>query len=415
MKALTDAAVRKAKAGTNLSDGACPGLRIAANAKVSGRGAWFYRYKAQNKLKQVKLGDYPGMGLAEARARWDELRNLKSQGVDPQAFVKDQKAAAVREAKVGEAEVLLGELWSAYKKGHLNGLKRGHEQIRVVEFDLPPGWYDRTAKEIQHREAKLLAKEVMARSAEVGRQFTSTLRSMYDWAEDQPRFMRVGVLPDSNPFQGIRPPKANRRTRNLSDGEIKQWLGWLERSCLSRTVRDVLKIMLLTGCRGDEVVSMRWSDLDDDLAEWRVPSTKNKLEHVVYLADWPLKIARDRRELTEGSEFVFPVPGRPERHIRENALNVGLATARKRDDTGKLDHWTPHDLRRSCGTGLARLGCPQEVQNRCLNHVRTSGVEAIYNRHSYDLEARVWWGKWADHVRGLNQSNVIPLDRESRA
>ena len=70
--------------------------------------------------------------------------------------------------------------------------------------------------------------------------------------------------------------------------------------------------------------------------------------------------------------------------------------------------WTVHDLRRTAATGLAKLGCPRVVQDRILNHVDSS-VSAIYDRHRYDGEARVWLRKWADYLETLTVSNVVPL------
>ena len=70
--------------------------------------------------------------------------------------------------------------------------------------------------------------------------------------------------------------------------------------------------------------------------------------------------------------------------------------------------WTVHDLRRTVATGLAKLGCPRVVQDRILNHVGSS-VSAIYDRHRYDAEARVWLQKRVDHCDALTASNVVPL------
>ncbi|MBF6571165.1 MAG: hypothetical protein IVW54_20060, partial [Candidatus Binataceae bacterium] len=70
--------------------------------------------------------------------------------------------------------------------------------------------------------------------------------------------------------------------------------------------------------------------------------------------------------------------------------------------------WTVHDLRRTVATGLAKLGCPRVVQDRILNHVDSS-VAAIYDRHTYNSEARAWLQKWADHMDALATRNVVPL------
>ena len=98
-------------------------------------------------------------------------------------------------------------------------------------------------------------------------------------------------------------------------------------------------------------------------------------------------------------------------HIAQKALGLAQYAARKekegkqRADPIELP-WTVHDLRRTVATGLAKLGCPCVVQDRILNHVDGS-VSAIYDRHRYDAEARVWLQKWVDYLESLTVRNVI--------
>ena len=65
-------------------------------------------------------------------------------------------------------------------------------------------------------------------------------------------------------------------------------------------------------------------------------------------------------------------------------------------------------MRRTAATGLAKLGCPRVVQDRILNHVDGS-VNAIYDRHRYDAEARLWLQKWADYLEALTANKVLSL------
>jgi len=102
-----------------------------------------------------------------------------------------------------------------------------------------------------------------------------------------------------------------------------------------------------------------------------------------------------------------------EQHVGQKALGLAQYVARKKTKGEQRADpievaWTVHDLRRTAATGLARLGCPRVVQDRILNHVDGS-VSAIYDRHRYDAEARVWLQKWADYLEALAVSNVVPL------
>jgi integrase len=67
----------------------------------------------------------------------------------------------------------------------------------------------------------------------------------------------------------------------------------------------------------------------------------------------------------------------------------------------ELKHFTPHDLRRTCETGLAMLGTPQPIIDRITNHITGRGMARVYNMHDYRAEKTAALQKWADHVQGL--------------
>jgi integrase len=71
-----------------------------------------------------------------------------------------------------------------------------------------------------------------------------------------------------------------------------------------------------------------------------------------------------------------------------------------------IDHWTLHDLRRTFGTGLARMGVSPVTVEALLNHVTgtLSPIARVYNRHSYLPEARQAVALWEKHIAGLTAS-----------
>ena len=75
-----------------------------------------------------------------------------------------------------------------------------------------------------------------------------------------------------------------------------------------------------------------------------------------------------------------------------------------------LEHFTIHDLRRTCRSLLASIRIPSHVAERCLNH-KLKGVEGIYNRHDYLDERREALEKLADILAPIvdSQPNVVPF------
>ena len=85
--------------------------------------------------------------------------------------------------------------------------------------------------------------------------------------------------------------------------------------------------------------------------------------------------------------------------------------SRWRPDLGLAD-FRVHDLRRTCATGMARLGVPRSHISLVLDHVSvTQGTitGAVYDKYSYDAEKRAALDKWSDHLvalLGLNVANA---------
>lgn len=70
-----------------------------------------------------------------------------------------------------------------------------------------------------------------------------------------------------------------------------------------------------------------------------------------------------------------------------------------------IPNWTPHDLRRTVRTGLARKKCPSGVAEAVLGHTK-EGINGTYDLHSYEDECRVWLQKWADHLDSLMSESI---------
>jgi integrase len=161
-----------------------------------------------------------------------------------------------------------------------------------------------------------------------------------------------------NPFAGMRPPVTKKpRDRVLKRGEIADlWVSW---DGAGYPFGALQKLLLLTGQRRGEVAEMCWSEVDFETATWTIPAARSK----------------------SNREMLVPL----------SDLAVELLESSPR-------FWRLHDLRRTCRTGLARLGVAEIVAERCLNHA-PKGLSAVYNVHEYQDEKREAFQKWADEVR----------------
>jgi integrase len=157
-------------------------------------------------------------------------------------------------------------------------------------------------------------------------------------------------------------------------------------------VARATRVLLHARCRvdGDHV--------EDDRIVLPATRVKNKKEHIVPITI-PMRTILDARPRREGLVFGGR-NGRP--------FNSWHACKEKLDQrieaTGtKLEHWTPHDLRRSIATWLAESGTAPHIIEAILNHVsgHKAGVAGIYNRANYEPQKRAALERWCDHIETL--------------
>ena len=404
---ISPLAIKALKPASEIADPAHPGLRVRGTSRGQ---TFFYRYRdPAGRLREIKLGEFGPLTLAEARKELARVKLARERGVDPQEEKRKARDAARRARASDNARAYTVEdLVEHYAREVLDRQKRGAEAERVLAKGLLPAVGSMPAVALTRAElqAKVI-RPVMARHPRTATTLLSRTRCAYRHGIEQ------GRLPEDfvSPTEGIKGAAHVRRRRAFTDAELAVFLRWLPNSPYSRTVRDALRLVLLTGCRSGEVVAARWSDIDLERAVWTLRETKTGEPLDVMLSRQVVELFNFRDGLD--AEWVFPSP-RGKAHVAQKALGLAQYTARQVRGSGTAADpielgWTVHDLRRSVATGLARLGCPRVVQNRILNHADAS-IAAIYDVHAYDAEAREWLQRWADHLDVLAAPKVVHIE-----
>lgn len=222
---------------------------------------------------------------------------------------------------------------------------------------------------------------------------------------------------ERSPLEGFDSPAfAPSRDRVLDDGELKLVLS--ASSSLGPTFGALVRLLLLTGQRRDEVAALEWRELHRARSEWLLPSAraKNGKGHLVPLSP---QVIAEFDSLAGGSEW--PLKGYVLTTDAGQSRVSGFSKAKKKldesiakliaeTDSPALEPWRLHDLRRSSATGMQRLRVPSDwieaVQNR-----RKAGVAAIYQRYDYGQEKREALERWATHLEKVasRDSTVVQL------
>jgi integrase len=227
---------------------------------------------------------------------------------------------------------------------------------------------------------------------------------------------------EKNPCDGIERPKPPRpRDRVLTDDEVR-WL-WMACDQVSEPFGPLLKLLLVTGQRREEVARMRRAELSADGTSWLLSParTKNKRPHEVPLSPLARQIISGARQIVDEPVFVFTTTGRTPvsgfSRIKRRVDAAMLACARSEVEDAALDPnsvtlpaWRIHDLRRTVATGLQRLGVPMPVTEKVLNHVSGShsGIAGVYQRHEYASEKRAALEAWANLLTMIVDHKALP-------
>ena len=216
--------------------------------------------------------------------------------------------------------------------------------------------------------------------------------------------MKEGVvLPAGNPAAFTNKRAEQPRDRVLSADELK--LIW--QAVDNDDYGNILKLLLLTGTRAEEIAALQWNEVGDSAINLPGSRTKNKRAHTIPLSD-------AAKAIIGGTERGKRV------HVfgRDDTGFYGWAKCKARLDQklgDKVTHWTTHDLRRTAVTHMAELGIQPHIIEAVVNHVsgHKSGVAGIYNRAAYDKEKREALNLWAEHVMATvegRKAKVLPLN-----
>lgn len=341
-----------------------------------------------------------------ARQRAKDILESVRKGVDPQA----SKALAVRES----VELDFGAYADKFVKVRLEARQRrsSTEVQRVIDRDLKAAFKRRALPQITGRDIVQVLDTLTDRAPYVAKQAHSILRQIFNFA-----LGRGDIL--QSPMAGIDAPAiAKPRDRVLSDAELAKL--WPAFGDLGQPYSDIYRLLLLTGQRLNEVVGMKWDELDLERGVWTLPAerAKNDRAHIVPLVGRTLEILLQRhKKRIPGGTFVFPsstgetaiwvghkVKKKLDQAVLEGERKLVLKAGDSSVTAQALPDWRNHDLRRSVATGLQRLGVRLEVTEAILNHVSGSrgGIVGIYQRHDWAAEKRAALSLWDSHIADLS-------------
>jgi integrase len=364
------------------------GVRILAAARAGSftDKTYVIQYVHNRQKRRMSIGSCASIGLADAVKEARSLLGDAARGLDPYNARKEK----------ARDEYPLATLIDEWKELYLKPRRRAH-----YAREAPAALRRIFKKYLSTGAAKLdpaalvrvhdaLAKEHPAMASRA----ISYGSAAYSWA--------IGrhVLKD-NPFANIRVTPARSRERVLTDEELR--ILWAATEGPG-AYDSVVRLLILTGQRRQEIAAMTWGELSSDLSVLTLPSTrtKNHAVHRVPLSRQAREVIGTRPDSVDAKQLVFP--GRD----GDNVLN-GWGTCKKRlDKKCGFTDWTLHDLRRTVATNLQKLGVRLEVTEAVLNHVSGSrkGIIGVYQKYTWDVEKVDALQRWGDRVEAIVSGRV---------
>lgn len=392
---------RKVEKQVKLFDARCSGLYVS----VSPKGAMFsFKYYDRNCQKQrtVEVGPYVKdcFGITEARIVADAYRSRSAGGESIADTLRKTTEQKKREGKTVN-EII--DLYEVYIKTEIKK-PDGEMRPRLESWQGAIGYLRRytgralgtmIACEIENDHIAKVQMDIVAGkygkpSVSAARGFRVNTSAMFNWAAEAGRkYVKM------NPCHNL--PKLDTepgRERVLSAAEIKTlWWGLddPELPC-SRVIALALKFELVTMLRSKEYVTAmphELVDLGTDDARLIVPMKRVKKRRtlVVPMSALAQEIIAEARKLKNGKQpYVFPGKFDGE-HLDEKAL-AHAVRGKVNKKTGKIEHpgilhhlkmehWTPHDLRRTCATLAGDLQFSEADIAKCLDHRLQKGDDAV--------------------------------------
>ena len=368
-----------------------------------GRAYWMLRYTSNARRKEMTLGKVDDLSLADARMEAALKMKQLREGLDP--------LIAKKRADYGSINCV-DDLFTDWHEGNKKRLKHHHIPFRVYTKDISPVIGKMPPATVTGRDIRQILRNI----TESNRPTIANDALLYC-----KQLFNHGIKLDIisyNPAFAFSVDDAGgiekSRDRALTVEELAFAFKKFREEADSFTRANYLAcaLLVLLGVRKGELTEAMWSEFDLSKKIWYLPQERSKsgVAIDIPLPDLAIEWLNELRVRAFGSAYVFPNRRSSKMpHMGKDTLNRAISklfgrepgkAVKPENKMGDFEHFTVHDLRRTCRSLLASLGVPGHVAERCLNH-KLKGVEGIYNRHDYFDERRDAFGLLAQKLAPL--------------
>ncbi|MDD2135645.1 tyrosine-type recombinase/integrase [Pseudomonas kurunegalensis] len=408
-QANSDAAARGITTPGKYTEGSVPGvfLHVTETAKV-----WRLRYRLHGVGGLFTIGKFPDIGHARACQLGQEARTLVAEGIKP-LTAKKERIAAQREKEQWTFQ-RVADLWLIYKSKKAAKTQAGYRS--VLNNHILPRFADVPVDRLQYMQVRDLILG-LAEYRSMAKKAHSVVREILDYGID------LGVLKENIADRRIKlvdAPETVHHAAIENPDDLKEFIRRLN-DTNSSTIVSGLWLMVLLAVRSNELVNMRWEQLDLDKGEWRYHMTKVGKDHIVFLptqAVGQLNLLKERQQARRIAQVPTPFGSGGRTPVEPVLTGWVLPSSQKagrpiasisllrqiRAMGYKQGELTTHGFRATfVSLGEEQLGVPQHVLDACIGHKRkdTGSLRGAYARSPLLAQRREAMQKWADYIERL--------------
>ena len=359
----------------------------------AGRKSWVQRITIDRRRRDIGLGAFPSVGLAQAREKAADNRAAVAEGRDPVAEKHSPAMPTFREA---------ARAVHAANKPRWRNDRHTASWLQTLERHAMPVLGNTPLDRIDRGAVLRVLTPIWTTRPETARRVRQRMRTVFLWG------MAHGFM-ESNPAGeaidgALAPmPKVKAHLRALPYQEVGAALEAVESSQASVAAKLCFRFLVLTAARSGEARGATWDEIDLQGQEWRIPSQRMKagMEHRVPLSRQALDLLREASALRDESGLVFPSPLKVGSPLSDMTLTKVLRSV------GLAERATVHGFRSSFKNWtLEQTDTPWAVSEAALAHFLGNATEQAYARSDLFERRRALMQLWADYLAGEPQGEL---------
>jgi len=381
------------------------GLRLVVSK--SGAKKWVLRFTIDGKRREMGLGSFLDVGLAEAREKAREHRKQAETGVDP------IEARQTEPEKTLTFTTCAARYIRAHRRGWKNA-KHARQWVSTLKTYARPEIGSKRVDTIATEDILKILSPIWTTKTETAKRVQGRIENILDFAAAHkyrdalnPARWR-GHLDKLLP----KPARVKKVTHHpaMPHTEVPAFMA--ELSGNSSVSALALRFLILTATRTNEVLQALWPEIDLEAAVWTIPADRMKAgrEHRVPLSDAAMTIL-EALPRVEGNSYLLPGNrhGRPLSNMALLQLMRGMGYG----VSGSRGNYVPHGFRSSFRDWSGEVSSfPRDVAEMALAHVIENKVEAAYRRGDLFAKRRRMMQAWADYLDTLRVgAQVVPFSR----